>query len=311
MHPIDDMTVFVRVVDCQGLSKAGRELRMTTAVVSSRIARLEQRLDVRLLNRTTRRVSPTEEGHLYYQHCLRIIAEINNAELALAEFKKRPAGILKVSVPVTLGRKLIAPEIPNFIRDNPDIQFRLQATDRVVDLIEEEIDVAIRKGFQPPSSLIMRAIAPDLRIVCGAPAYFEKHGIPETPEDLKRHNCLLLRFPGSRRYYWQFADKTGNINNMHVLGAMDSDSSDVLINWALAGHGLIMKSVWDVYPYLAEGNLLAVLTDFAAKNLKISVLMPPRRPQPRKTRAFVDHLVDYFAKLPAEKYTKISELPKP
>ncbi|SLN76042.1 LysR family transcriptional regulator [Oceanibacterium hippocampi] len=309
MHPVDDMTIFVRVVDRQGFSTAGRELRMTTAVVSSRIAKLEQRLGHRLLNRTTRRVGLTQEGQIYYEHCQRVLADIQEVDQRLAEIKRRPAGALCISAPVALGRLHIAPMIPDFVDRNPDVQARLQITDRVVNLVEENVDVAIRKGVLPSSADIVRRIAPDLRVVCGAPGYFERHGIPRQPEDLKSHNCLLLRFPGSRRYSWQFL-KDGSVGNLPVSGALDSDSSDVLIDWALQGAGLIMKSVWDVSPHLQSGALVTVLEPYWPRGLSLQALMPPRPQPPAKTRAFIDYLVRAFRDHPVARLTEPGQLPR-
>ena len=290
MHAVDDMTIFTRVVDRQGFSAAGRELRMSTAVVSSRIAKLEQVLGVRLLNRTTRNVRPTEEGLVYYEHCMKVLSDVQEVEHRLAEMKRRPAGALRVSMPISLGRRHIAPLMPDFVAENPDIQVRLQATDRVVNILDEDVNVAIRKGVLPASGDIMRRLAPDLRVVCAAPNYWKAHGIPKTPDELKSHNCLLLRYPGSRRYTWQFADDGGAITNLTVSGNMDSSSSDVLIDWALEGHGIIMKSVWDISKELENGALVPALADFWPRDLSLHTLMQSRREQPAKTRAFIDFL---------------------
>lgn len=294
MHAVDDMTIFTRVVDRHGFSAAGRELRMSTAVVSSRIAKLEQRLGVRLLNRTTRKVRPTEEGLVYYEHCMKALLDVLEVEHRLAGMKRQPAGALRVSMPISLGRRHIAPLIPEFVADNPDIQVRLQATDRVVNILDEDVNVAIRKGVLPASADIMRRLAPDLRVACAAPGYWDAHGIPDTPEDLKSHNCLLLRYPGSRRYTWQFTGDGGAITNLTVSGNMDSTSSDVLIDWALEGHGIIMKSVWDVSTELKNGALVPALAGFWPRDLSVNALMPSRREQPAKTRAFIDFLVNRF-----------------
>lgn len=309
MYQINDMAIFVRVVERQGLTAAGQELRLTAAVVSSRIAKLEERLGVRLLNRTTRSVSMTEEGRVYYDYCQRILEEMQNAEQALEEMKRSPAGPLRISVSVAFGRNYIAPLVPEFLEQHEKIQLRLQVTDRVVDVVDEEVDIALRKGILPASTLIMRRLVPDLRIVCAAPEYFEKYGVPQTPKDLKNHNCLLLRFPGSLRFTWRFEDSAGEHSNLRLVGSMEADSSDVLIDWALAGKGLIMKSIWDIAPYLESGQLQGVLADYWPRNLEISALMPPRRPQPPQTRAFLDFLIAKFADHPMLKYTDPANIP--
>ncbi len=301
MHAVDDMTVFTRVVDRQGFSAAGRELRMSTAVISSRIANLERRLGTRLLNRTTRNAKPTEEGLIYYDHCIKALADIQQVEHDLAEMKRRPAGALRISVPIALGRTHIAPLMAEFLEKNPDIQIRLQATDRVVNILDEDVNVAIRKGVLPPSTDIMRRLAPDLRVLCAAPSYWQKFSKPLMPEDLKSHNCLLLRYPGSRRYSWQFIDKDSAATNLTVSGNMDSNSSDVLIDWATQGQGVIMKSFWDISNELESGALEPVLAEYWPRDLSLNILMPSRRKQPAKTRVFVDYLVGQFSNHPVAK----------
>lgn len=309
MHAVDDILIFVRVVDRRGLSAAGRELRLSTAVVSSRLVKLEERLGVRLLNRTTRSVSPTEEGRVYYEHCQRMLALGEDLEQSLAELKRQPAGSLRVSASISMGRKVVAPLVPAFVAENPGIQLRVQLTDRVVDLLEEDVDVAIRKGALPSSSLMARRLAPDLRVVCGAPAYFERRGVPAVPQELKSHNCLLLRFPGSRRYTWQFDGMAPGASKMKVSGELDSDSSDVLIDWAVTGHGLIMKSVWDIADHLASGALVGVLESYWPHDLAVHAVMPPRREQPTKTRTFLKFIAERLRDHPAARLTDRTAIP--
>lgn len=296
MYAVDDMTIFARVVERSSLSAAGRELRLSPAVVSSRIARLESRLGVRLLNRTTRNVTPTEEGRLYFEHCLRILAEIDEVERKLAEKKDYPSGVLRISAPSVMGRHWIAPLIPEFRESYPDIEVRLQLTDRVADLVDEEIDVAIRRGYLRDSTLIARRIAPDFRVACAAPGYLEKHGTPRTASELKKHECLLLRFPGSRRYQWQFMEEDA-LQNFAVGGHIDSNSSAALIDWALAGCGILMKSVWDISRELDEGRLVPILLAQAPRDLAIHTIAPPQRAQPPKRRAFINFIADRLPKL--------------
>jgi DNA-binding transcriptional LysR family regulator len=291
------MTIFARVVERASLSAAGRELRLSPAVVSARITKLEARLGVRLLNRTTRTVSPTEEGRLYYEHCLRILAEISEVERKLAEKKESPSGVLRVSAPTVMGRRWIAPMIPEFRRLYPDVEIRLQLTDRVVDLVDEQVDVAVRRGYLQDSSLIARRVAPDFRVACASPEYLARRGTPLTPAELKGHDCLLLRFPGSRRYQWQFMED-GAVQNFAVAGPIDSNSSHVLVDWALAGAGVIMKSVWDLAEEIEAGSLIPILLAHSPRGLAIHALAAPHRMQPPKTRAFIGFLAERLPKLP-------------
>jgi DNA-binding transcriptional LysR family regulator len=306
MYAVDDMTVFARVVERASLSAAGRELRLSPAVVSSRITKLEARLGVRLLNRTTRTVNPTEEGRLYYEHCLRILAEIAEVERKLAEKKESPSGVLRISAPTVMGRRWIAPLIPQFRQAFPEVEIRLQLTDRLADLVEEQVDVAIRRGYLQDSSLIARRIAPDFRVACASPEYLEQHGTPQTPADLKSHDCLLLRFPGSRRYQWQFMED-GVPQNFAVAGPIDSDSSHALIDWALGGAGIVMKSIWDLADEIEAGQLTPILLPHSPRDLAINALAPPHRMQPPKSRAFINFIAERLSKLPPAKMAKAFE----
>jgi len=297
MYAVDDMTIFARVVERGSLSAAGRELRLSPAVVSSRITKLEARLGVRLLNRTTRTVNPTEEGRLYYEHCLRILAEIAEVERKLAEKKESPSGVLRISAPTVMGRRWIAPMIPEFRESFPEVEIRLQLTDRLADLVEEQVDVAVRRGYLQDSSLIARRIAPDFRVAAASPDYLALRGTPAMPADLKAHDCLLLRFPGSRRYQWQFVED-GAPQNFAVAGPIDSNNSQALIDWAVAGHGIVMKSIWDLADEIADGRLVPVLTRYSPPGLAIHALAPPHRMQPPKSRAFINFVAERLGKLP-------------
>ena len=307
MYSISDMQVFVHVVENKGFSSAGRKLRMTTAVVSSRIIRLENKFNLRLLHRTTRSVRPTEEGLIFYESCKKILDEVKNTDIILEEMREHPTGSLSVSVPVAIGRHVIGPALDGFTNKHSDINLRFQATDRLVDLIGEDFDIAVRKGDPESSSLIKKTLVKDLRIVCGTPAYFEKHGIPKKPSDLMQHNCLLLRFPGSRRYSWQFKEDD-NIVSHRVSGNIDTNSSDILIDWALEGRGLISKSVWDVHKQLESGEFVGVLHDYWPDDLDVFALMPPRTPQPAKVRYFLDFLSELFKNHPARRFTDPAEV---
>ena len=299
MHPVSDHEVFVRVADKKGFTAAGRELRMSTAVVSSRIAKLEERIGHKLFVRNTRDIGLTEEGKIYYDHCVNLIAEEAQLEHRFQQLKKHPSGALRVSAPTTLGRTFIAPLCPKFQLDNPDVQIRLQLTDRLANIIEEDIDVAVRMGETDSSILITTRLAPDTQIVCAAPSYFDKHGVPATPDALRNHNCLLLRFPGSRRYYWQFQTDHGQTKKFMLAGDIDADVMTTLIDWAVEGHGLVMASIWDLHPYIDAKKLQPVLLDFQIPSQSIKAIMPPRKPQPMKTRHFIDCLQEAFKESPA------------
>mgnify|MGYP002713070145 CR=1 FL=1 len=298
MRDISDMAVFVRVADLCSLSAAGRDLRMSPAVVSNRIGKLEERLGVRLLNRTTRKVHMTEEGEFYYEHCVRILEEMQIIEDTLTEQRQAPRGVLKVTMPTSFGQRHVAPYIPEFADRFPEVEVRLQLTERLVNLVEEGMDLGIRVGRLDNPAQIARTLAPDHRLVCASPDYLEKHGAPKTPEDLLNHNCLLLRFPGSQQFKWPLENEKGELVMLPVDGNMDSNNSEVLLQWALAGRGLVLKSTWEIYEHLQSGALVPVLTDYRPRDRHISALFPHSRYLAPKVRAFVDFVIEKFGKVP-------------
>ena len=297
MADVEDMAVFVRVVELANLSAAGRDLRLSAAVVSNRIARLEARLGVRLLNRTTRRVAVTPEGEIYYGHCVRILTEIEQAESEVSARRDLPRGPLTVTAPCSFGRRHVAPHIPGFAESYPDIQVRLHLSDRFTDLIEDRVDLAIRIAELKDSTAIVRRLADNRRAICAAPAYLERYGRPEVPEDLLKHNCLLLRFPGSQQFQWTLVGPEGPVT-LPVAGSMDSDSSEVLRDWCLAGHGLSLQSLFEVGEDIAAGRLEAVLPHWPPPGHAISALYPHSRYLPPRIRVFIDFLVEVYGKTP-------------
>ncbi|HXD02395.1 MAG TPA: LysR family transcriptional regulator, partial [Novosphingobium sp.] len=254
MPDTEDLAIFVRVVELGSLSAAGRDMRLSAAVVSNRIARLEKNVGTRLLNRTTRHVSLTEDGSHYYEHCVAILNELEQAESALDAITAEPRGPIKVTVPSVFGRLHIAPHIPQFIERHPQMQVRLHLTDMLVDLIQERIDLAIRIAELSDSTAIVRKLANNRRLIVASPDYLKRRGTPQVPEDLLDHNCLLLRFPGSKQYRWTLRGPDGPIT-LRVSGNMDSNNGEALRDWCLAGHGLALKSLWEIVDDLNEGRL--------------------------------------------------------
>ena len=291
MTDISDLIVFVRVVDQGSLSAAGRELRMSPAVVSHRLQRLEARLGVRLLNRTTRKVHTTEEGEIYYGHCLRILEEVEKAEQALTESRESPSGLLKVTAPVSFGRRYLAPLIPEFVKKFPEVEPRLHLTESLVNLVEDGFDLAVRVGTLEDSSLMARKLAKDHRYICASPDYLKKHGVPQTPQDLLNHNCLLLRFPGSKQFKWRLVvDDTPQF--LAVKGDLDTNNSDVLLDWALSGCGIVMKSQWEVGDHIRSGALVPFLEQHVPQDNVVAALYPQGKHVPPKLRVFIDYLVE-------------------
>ncbi|HCX87306.1 MAG TPA: LysR family transcriptional regulator, partial [Gammaproteobacteria bacterium] len=270
----DDLLLFVRVAELRSLTAAGRDLRLTPAVVSSRLIRLEKKLGMRLLNRTTRQVDLTPDGHHFLQHSLNILEAVDQAQSAIALGRDSPAGALKVSAPVSFARLHLAPMAAEFTKHHPQVQLQLVASDRFDDFFHEQIDLLIRVAELKDSNMVARRLATGRRVFCASPDYLARAGTPETPEDLARHNCLLLRFPGSQQWRWTLVHPSGRHETLSLAGTMDSDNSDILTGWCLSGQGIAMKDVWEVAPHLKESRLIEVLPDYPPVSYPITALYP-------------------------------------
>lgn len=305
MPDTEDFAIFVRVVELGSLSAAGRDMRLSAAVVSNRIARLEKDVGTRLLNRTTRHVSLTEEGSSYYDHCVVILNELEQAESAITSVNAEPRGPIKVTAPTVFGRLHVAPHVPRFLERHPQMQVRLHLTDALVDLVQERVDLAIRIAELTDSTSIVRTLAPNRRLIVASPEYLRKHPVPKEPEDLLDHNCLLLRFPGSKQFRWTVQGREGPVT-LRVSGNMDSNSGEALRDWCLAGQGLALKSLWEIVDDLNEGRLLPVLTDFPPPSHAIYAMYPHSQHVPPRVRAFIDFLAEIYGPKPAwEKKLKV------
>ena len=288
---LENMQVFTRVVELGSLSAAGRHLRLSPAVVSHRLQQLENHLGVRLLNRTTRQVQPTEQGSAYYEACLEVLAALAHAESVIADAGGTPKGSLRITAPLGFGRRILAPLLPRFAQHYPQLDLRLRLSDHLLDLLREAVDVAIRLAVLTDSSLIARKIADCPRLLCAAPTYLAEKGTPERPEDLLDHQCLLLRFPGSQQFRWTLRAAEGP-EAVAVSGRMDADDGDMLTEWALLGQGIVLKPAFEVAEHLRGGRLLPVLPDFPPEPVTLAVVYPHRRLLPAKVKAFADFMVE-------------------
>ncbi|WP_374829289.1 LysR family transcriptional regulator [Paenochrobactrum pullorum] len=293
MSYIKNLRVFIRVVELGNLSAAGRDQRASPAVASNRIKELEKHLGVRLFNRTTRKLTPTEHGRVFYQGAVKIIEAVEEAEAAITDILQNPKGALRITAPLSLGRTLIGPAIPDFHAKYPDIEVRLRLSDHEIDIMSEGVDVAFKLGILENSNLRMRGIMNCERVICAAPEYLERRGTPQTPDDLinDKHDCLLLRFPGSKEYYWTLQTPEG-LRKFEIAGPYDSDDSDVLTQWALSGHGLINKPLFEVKHYINEGRLVPVLTDTPPVTIQLAAIYPHKRFLDPKIRLIIDYMAD-------------------
>ena len=290
------MSVFARVVATGSLSAAARELSLSPAMVSRRLAALESRLGVRLVHRTTRSLHLTDEGASYYESCARVLAEIEQADAAVSAGTQQAQGTLRVALPASFGNQYVAPLVPAFAARYPAVLLSLSLSDRTINLVEEGFDLAIRIAQLADSSLAARKLAPNRRVVCASPQYLERHGHPRSPEDLSQHNCLIA---GDFAASWAYKDPAGKAGSVRISGRYVCDNWEVLREWALAGLGVALKSTWDVRRHLEDGSLVSLLPGYTFDtDVAIYAVYPHRRHLPAKTRAFIEFLADSFGPEP-------------
>src|SRR5687768_13601018 len=290
------MAVFVRVVATGSLSAAARELSLSPAMISRRLAALETRLGVRLVNRTTRSLHLTDEGASYYDSCTRVLAEIEQADAEVSAARQEPQGTLRVALPASFGNQYVAPLVPQFAARYPAVQLALSLSDRNVNLIEEGYDLAIRIADLADSSLAARKLAPNRRVVCASPEYLRRHGTPRHPHELAGHNCLTTSDFSAT---WDYRGPNGEPGSIRVSGRYACDNWEVLREWALAGLGIALKSTWDVRAQLEDGSLAPLCPGYTFDtDVAIYAVYPHRRFLPAKTRAFIEFLADSFGPEP-------------
>lgn len=291
--------MFVQVVEAGGFSAAARDLGVTPSAVSRLIARLEERLGVRLLHRTTRRVSLTHEGVAYYQRSSRILAEIEEAEQAISALHAEARGVLKVNAPTAFAYCQIAPLLPEFLDRYPHVQVELSVTDRVIDLIEEGVDVAVRINVRSEPSAIARLLAEDRRVICATPAYLARFGVPATAQDLRTHNCLTWIDPRQAPLNdWPFTGADGPFT-LRVSGNTGVNAGETLYALTLAGLGIGRMAEFRVGADIRAGRLVPLLAAYhREETLPIHAVYPHRRHLLPKVRAFVDFLVGKLMPVP-------------
>jgi DNA-binding transcriptional LysR family regulator len=296
MSYLDNIRTFVRVYELGSMSAAGRDLRISPAVTSSRISQLEEHLSVRLFQRTTRNLTPTEQGKAFYGGACEILEAVENAEAQVVNITENPKGSLYVAAPLGVGRRLIAPRVPEFLKAYPEVSIRLRLTDRKVDLTTEGLDLAFFLGQPEDSNLRIRKIADVARVLCAAPAYVARYGDPASGEALVSggHECLNLRFPGATEFQWRLITPEGP-KRFRVAGRYESDDGDVLTDWALGGQGIALKPVFEVAEHLKAGRLVAVATETPPEPIQMACLFTHRRRQDPKARLFMEFVIERIA----------------
>lgn len=293
MSSPSDLAFFSTLVKCGSLSATAREFDVTPSAASKWLSQLEQRLGVRLINRTTRRLSLTHEGEVYLAEGRRILAEIDDLEQTVASARAAPKGLLKVNASLGFGRSYIAPAVSRFAREFPELEVQLQLTDRPMNLTEEAIDISIRFGEPPDTRVIARKIADNRRRIFAAPSYLKARGRPQQPNDLVQHNCLILRQDETAYGLWRFA-KGRQAQTIKVRGTMSSNDGEVVLNWALDGHGILMRSEWDAARYLRSGRLEVLLEEYELPPADIYAVYSPKQNLAAKVRVFVEFLIRDF-----------------
>ncbi|RBA22937.1 LysR family transcriptional regulator [Herminiimonas fonticola] len=293
MDGISDLAFFSLLVKRGSLAAAAQELGVTPPSVSKRLAGIESRLRVRLLNRTTRRISLTPEGEIYLADGARLVAELEALEQRISGGHITAKGLLKVSATFGFGRRHITPQLSAFARLYPEVDVQLHLTDRPVNLVEQGIDADIRFGQIPDARLTARKIADNRRLVCASPSYLKNHGVPLVPRDLQKHNCILLRESDEIYGSWHFSSGTKQ-ETVKVRGSLSANDGECATAWALDGQGIVVRSEWDVAPYLRSGRLRAVLEDWQLPQADIYIVFPTKNHLSAKTRALVDFMLKSF-----------------
>ena len=296
MDPLDGIAAFARVVDSGSFSAAARHLQISKSAVSAHVQRLEERLGVRLLNRTTRQISLTEAGAAYYRHCARILSEADAAEQAASALQREPRGTLHITAPDSFGWMHVAPAIPSFLERYPDLSVDIALSPRHVNLVEEGLDLAIRIGVLEDSPLVVRKLAPSRLILCAAPAYLRDHGTPREPGELARHNCLCISLaPWGDD--WRLVGSGGE-RRIAVRGSFRSNNAEMLRAAALDGIGIALLPSWAAAEPLRTGALRRLLRAWELPVSTIYAVYPGNRLMSAKVRAFVEHLARRFGRVP-------------
>jgi DNA-binding transcriptional LysR family regulator len=291
------MAVFKQAVDGGSFAAAARHFGISPEMAGNHVRSLESRLGVRLLNRTTRQLHPTEVGARYLSRCAGILAEIGDAEAEASALQLSPRGLLRIAAPVTFGVLHVAPALSDYMARYPEVSVDIAVSDRFVNLIEEGFDLAIRIGDLPESSLIVRRLTSARLVLCASPAYLKRAGPPEAPGDLTRHACLIYSETGSPATWW-FQSSDGHAQTVRVSGPLTSTNAAFVHRMALAGHGIVLGPNFSFAEEITAGLLVSLLPNWRSRELSVNVLYPHRPLLSTKIRSFVDFLAERFGRTP-------------
>jgi DNA-binding transcriptional LysR family regulator len=290
---LPNLALLVRIAEKGGLAAAGREFGLSPATVSERLVSLEAHYGAKLLNRTTRAISLTDEGRLLVEGAKRLLAEADELEARIRHGAEKLSGPIRISAPFDLGRNRIGPLLDKFLELHPNLHIDLCLTDGYVDLVGQGIDVAVRFGNLKDSQLHVRKIGENRRIVCASPDYIERHGAPQHPNQLQNHNCILMRFGETIDSEWSFRSGTKDLSVMVKGNRITNDGAQVR-KWCVQGFGIALKSIWDVEHHLERGELVQLLADFAPPPSSLQIVYVGGLGMPRRVRMLIDHLVQYL-----------------
>jgi len=289
-----ELEFFVQLARHGSLSAAARALDITPPAATWRLAAIEERLGVRLVNRNTRKISLTSEGEIYLLHATRLLAELHEMDEIVSSSRQAPRGLLRVNAPLGFGRTVIAPLVSTFTGRYPDVEIQLEVTDRPIDMIDKGFDLAIRFGELPDNRINARRIMSNRRFICASPTYLDRKGIPKKLEDLASHRCIVHRQNDDAYGIWRFI-QDGRTEIVKVHGALSSNDGDIVLGWALDGQGIVIRSEWDLAKYLESGRLRRILPEFSLPSADLYVYYPSKQNLAARARSFINFLVDQLA----------------
>ena len=296
IRDLTSIQIFASVVETQSFSQTARRLGMTPSTVSKHIGALEDRLGARLVNRTTRRISITENGTGFYDRCINVLQELEAAETEILQLTQEPKGLLRVTAPNVLTTRHISPFLPEFLRRYPEMRLDFLLTSRTIDMVEEGVDLSIRLASEVNPQLHSEVLAPNRRVFCAAPEYLEKHGVPKKPDDLLEHNCLIARTVQLLNTW--LVTEGGRVRSLRVSGNLIANNVDILRDALVGGLGIANVGTFVVGDDLKSGRLVPILQDYTVQNSWFFAVVPHRRHVPLKSRVFIDFLKETFGPVP-------------
>jgi DNA-binding transcriptional LysR family regulator len=298
-----ELGFFARLAASGSLSAAARELGITTSAVSKRLALMEARIGVPLVNRTTRRMSLTPEGEVLVEHARRILTDIEDLDQLMTMSKGTPKGLLRVNATLGFGRLQVAPVISRYVREYPKVDVQLQLSVNQPPLADDQYDICIRFGEPADSRAIAKRLAGNRRLLCASPKYLAAHGEPKVPHELTQHNCITIRQGDEAYGVWRLSAGRGSgrlVENVKVRGNLATNDGEIAVNWALDGHGILMRAEWDLERYLKSGRLVQILAQYQTPDADIYAVYPPRHQLSTRVRTFVDFLAQALARFGAK-----------